>query len=182
LAVRRSVVGLAASPDGQALDVATNPGDGVPGSITTYSLPGGEPVHSQQGVPGLDKIVARNGGVWELGGTGHTSIVAFAPASALGRLIKEPAGGGGGVFPTFTIADGAGWIGGYVPSCVDPDSGKVLATAALVDHVGRPQASLTGMLATSGGAMYAQYTPLGAPLAGGILRITPPPACAHASH
>jgi hypothetical protein len=134
-------------------------------------------VRTQQGSLGLDTVVATAGGLWELGTLGHAAVVSFTPTVQPTRLIAEPSGGGGGIYPTVTITGHTAWIGGFGPSCASAETGAVRAGATLLNSDAEPAASITGITATSDGNLYGIYHSYGPQQLAGVVHLEPPARC-----
>lgn len=170
-----SVTGLAASPDGATLFVGSDSGGGAQGVVDVYDIATATFTDTAPGAGGQGTLTATAGGLWEVGGAGHSNPVVFRPTNNPSP-VTEP-GSGGGLYPTVTIADGIAWIGGLELSCADPNTGHVRANATFRDSKGNLTATIAGITATANGTLYGVYERLNHGQYTAIVRIHPPAKC-----
>jgi PQQ-like domain len=167
---------VAVSPDGKTLYV----GSQLSGSFRLFSfdLPSGtESGLSRMNIAGVGgNLIATSGGVWGTLGTGMTDWAWFARDGDVSRAVRVGPGASGGFASVPTLSGGAAWIGGsQTLACADPNTGRVLASAAIPADQGTTE--YYGSVTTaSGGQAYADYQNQAAQQYG-VAAMTPPAAC-----
>lgn len=182
----RSVIRHFSVSGGQADSVALTPDGG-----TLYAgVPGGGSFHleafnaatgaslggsAMSDVSNGGYLVATNGGVWGTTGTLMTQRVWFAPGGNLTKTRSLTGGVDGGLDSAPTFVNGAVWVGGIQSlQCLDPASGKVLATSQIPSDRGVPEHF--GSVAFAGGHAYTNFQDQHAQQ-NGVAAVNPPAAC-----
>jgi hypothetical protein len=172
----RYVTGLAVNPDGTTLYVGTEPGGGALGTIAVFDLATATLTDTARGTLGQGTLVATHGGLWEVGGTGHLNPVGFASYQDLAHPRPEPSGGGG-IYPTITIAGQTAWIGGLELTCADANSGSVRSRAGFQDSQGSLTATIASITTTSDGILYGVYQQFSPSQYTGVVHVHAPATC-----
>jgi hypothetical protein len=185
----RRVIRRIQLPAGQlaALAVSTGGGKrlyaGVNASGTfellTYTMAGGTLLASSGMADGGSgsAIIAAPHGVWAVVGSGMSDEVFYAPAADLARAVTVGGGGGGGLAADVAISGGIAWLGGsHAISCADPATGHVRASAVIPPDHG--DVAYVGAVTRVGGRAFAVYLDPSRPAAQGLVRLSPPAACA----
>ena len=168
---------VAVSPDGSRLYVGVVPPSGG-FKLLIYNL-ASDTVAGSSTLEGTDSggnLVATSGGVWGTTGVGMSEWTWFAPNGDLSRAARIGQGSAAGLASLPAYSGGVVWIGGsHTLTCASPASGRVLGSAPLptdhgvVEYFSSP--------AVAGDHAYASYTD-DASQRSGLVRMTPPAACA----
>lgn len=166
------ISGLAVTPDGRRLYVATMP-QTSDSTLYTVDTATGTVLNHQVARNNISTLVATAGGVWVFGGSGMHDDVVFAPGGDLATALPE-GGGGGGLYPDVRVANGLAWLGGPDQiGCADPDTGTRYDTTSVPSTGGTQQS--VGTMTVSGGQLYGIYRGPHAPHA--LVQLDPPAAC-----
>jgi hypothetical protein len=167
---------VAVTPDGGSLYVAVN--DHQTFHLVAYDPATGRQLSSSAAAGQVDGgyLVAASGGVWGSFGFAMSQRVWFAPGGDMSKMreVTGPASGSLDAVPTY--ANGVVWVGGtHTLQCLDPSSGKVLASTPIPADGGVPEHF--GSVTYTGGHAFALFTDQRAQLEG-VAAVTPPSACA----
>jgi hypothetical protein len=164
---------VAVSPNGNTLYVGTGSFQ-----VVTFDVTGGQVTgHSTLDLGGNGgNLVATSGGLWGTVGVGMSEWTWFAPGGDLSRAARVTQGAGAGLASVPSLSGSRIWIGGgQTLVCVNPATGKILATATLPsDHGTLEYFSSAAVIGTH---TYAYYQDDASQRAG-IVQMDLPSACA----
>lgn len=144
LTADQDVYGLALSPDGSRLYVATLSEHAAPSLETLDPSTGAELAQPFRGNT-MSGLVATAGGVWYLWGSGMSAGILFTrtdgtqvpPVISHGQRDVDVGGSGGGFWAPPTVNGGVAWLGGDREiGCADPDTGTIRASTAVGTRFG----------------------------------------------